>query len=700
MRKGSAARRLGLLLSAFCLLAAPAQAEVVRVEVTERAPFAGGRSFGAVGAYERIRGRLHYAVDPDDPANARIVDLRLAPRGGPRPRTKSGGEPEDGRVGFAGDFLLLRPLDLARGNHRLLYDVNNRGDLIALNIFNFAPWNNDPTGAADAGDGFLMEQGYSLLWSAWNWDVLPGNGRLQIELPVARDGGQPIAGPLAAEIVTDAAVRALPVVWGHSRGYPPADPNEPGARLTVRPSPQAPRRELPRADWRFLPPKDGAPARIELDQGFQPGLLYELVYTAAEPRVVGLGLAAIRDALSFFRYEAADAAGTANPLGADPAAVIAFGVSQSGRVIQHMLLEALHLDERGRPAFDAAFIHVAGGGKGSFNHRFAQTTRHPSQHEDQLYPADFFPFATVAERDPVTGETAGVLDRARSAGAVPYLFYTSTSTEYWTRSASLLHVDAAGTRDLALDPRARLYVIAGAQHNNGARPERGIFENCGNPLDHRPVLRALLPALERWATAGVAPPASVHPRLANGTLGGVADYRRLFPAVSGLRLPTGNLQPPRLDHGPRFAAEGIADLQPPRRGPPFVTTVPLPDSDGNDRGGLRLPAVAVPLGSHLGWNLRRPEAGAPDALGRWAGSFLPFAATARNRRGDPRPSLAERYPDRATFRARTRVAADALFDQGFLLARDLPAIVATAGRGYDAIMARGEDRSCGYLADW
>ena len=204
----------GLMFLACTIVA---QAEVVRVEVTERSLFAGGRPFGAVGPYERIRGRLIYAVDPDDPANARIVDLRLAPRGGPRV------EPEDGRVTFAGDFLLLKPLDLARGNHRLLYDVNNRGDLIALNIFNFAPWNNDPTGGADAGDGFLMEQGYSLLWSAWNWDVLPGDGRLQIDLPVATEGGRPITGPVAAEIVTDAPARVLPVVWGHSRGYPPAD---------------------------------------------------------------------------------------------------------------------------------------------------------------------------------------------------------------------------------------------------------------------------------------------------------------------------------------------------------------------------------------------------------------------------------------------------------------------------------------------
>ena len=667
-------------------------AEVTRIEVLGRAPLAGGKAFGAAGAYERITGRLHYAVDPDNSANARIVDLRLAPRDAA------------GRVRFSGDFILIKPVDAGRGNGRLLYGVNNRGNLIVLNVFNDAPWSNAPGSAADLGNGFLLERGYTLLWSAWNWDVVRGGGRLQIDLPVATDDGKPITGAVAAEITVDHAADVRPVAWGGSRGYAPADPEEPGARLTVRAGPGDKRRDVPRRRWRFVEPAGApsAPVRIELEGGFRPGMLYELVYTATAPRVVGLGLAAIRDALSFFRYAAADRAGTPNPLaveGAKGAAgtVIVYGFSQSGRVIQHMVMEGLHVDEAGRSVFDAALIHGAGAGKGSFNHRFAQTTRHPSHAEDHLYPADFFPFTTTAQWDPVTGASGSVLAWARKRGRVPLLFYLSSATEYWTRAASLLHTDVTGRRDIALDPRARLYVVSGAQHSAAAGGGRGIFENCANPLDYRPLARALLVALDGWAAEGREPPPSRYPRLEDGTLAPVPVYRRRFPALPGLRLPASNLRPPRLDLGRRFAARGIQDLVPARRGRPFATLVPLPDADGQDRGGIALPAVAVPLGTYVGWNLRRREFGAPARLGRWQGSFLAFAATEAERRasGDPRPSIAARYGSKARFVESTRAAAMALRRRGLLLSGDVPAIVARAGRTYDAVTGRRRgNRSC------
>ena len=358
--------------------------------ILERGPLAGGIAFGAVGAYERIRGRLHYAVDPDDPANARIVDLKRAPRDA------------RGLVTFAGDFLLIRPQDLARGNHRLLYEVDNRGNLGMLAFFDDAPWSNDPKGAADLGNGFLFRQGYSLLWSAWNWDVLPGDGRLQIELPVATEAGAPIRGPVAAEFVLMRPGESAAFMWGDSRGYPPLDLAEPGARLTVRDTPAGPRTPIPRDQWRFA-----GPTRVSYAPGFVPGRIYEVVYTARDPRVVGLGLAAIRNSISFFRFDAEDDSGMPNPLASEGApaaqAALAFGISQSARVLQHMLLEALHVDEAGRMVFEGALIHVPGGGKGSFNHRFAETTRHPSELEDQQYPVDFFPFTTTPEVDPETG---------------------------------------------------------------------------------------------------------------------------------------------------------------------------------------------------------------------------------------------------------------------------------------------------------
>jgi hypothetical protein len=293
----------------------------------------------------------------------------------------------------------------------------------------------------------------------------------------------------------------------------------------------------------------------------------------------------------------------------------------------------------------------------------------------------------VPQHDPVTGQTGDVLARARVAGAVPKLFYTMTSTEYWTRSASLLHTDVAGTRDLPLAPDARLYMFAGAQHGNWRSPARGPYQNCGNPLDHRPPMRALLLALDAWASDGAAPPASAYPRLADGTLGSIAAWRAAFPAIPGVALPEGNLQPPRLDLGPRFASQGIVDRQPAGFGAPFVTRVPLPDADGNDRGGIRLPEVAVPLGSYTGWNLRRPEVGAPDRLARWSGSFLPFS----------RRSLAARYASREAYQARVAAAAVELVDEGLLLAADVAPITHRAAMLYERLVDQAPvGQSCAY----
>ncbi len=277
----------------------------------------------------------------------------------------------------------------------------------------------------------------------------------------------------------------------------------------------------------------------------------------------------------FFRFEASrrlPARKIRSPAGGkpDPQAALAFGISQSARVLQHMLLEALHVDEAGRMVFDGALIHVPGGGKGSFNHRFAETTRHPSELEDQQYPVDFFPFTTTPETDPVTGARGRRPGTARAAGALPKLVYTLTSTEYWTRSASLLHTDVDGARDLPLAANARLYLLAGAQHGNWRAPGRGPYQNCGNSLDHRPPMRALLLALHAWATPGAEPPASVFPRLADGTLGPVGDYRRAFPAIPGLLLPSRNLRR-HASISPPLREPGIADRQPPALGPPFIT---------------------------------------------------------------------------------------------------------------------------------
>ena len=316
---------------------------------------------------------------------------------------------------------------------------------------------------------------------------------------------------------------------------------------------------------------------------------------------------------------------------------------------------------------------MAGGGKGYFNHRFAQTTRHGSQHEDNLSPSEFFPFTTTPAYDPETGEKGDTLERARESGFVPKLFFTGTSTEYWTRGSSLLHTDVTGTTDIPSDPNVRIYFIAGGQHGVSGSPDRGIYQNQVNVLDHRPVLRALLVKLDQWASSGAKPPEERLPKIADGTLINLANYRKAFPAIPGGRVPEAMYVPLRLEFGPRWREMGIADFVPPRVGPPFRMLVPSIDADGNELAGIRLPDIAVPIATYTGWNLRSESVGAAGALGRWNGSYFPFPLTAadREKTSDPRLSVAERYPNRERYLDRIAESAKTLQAAGFLLEEDV-----------------------------
>src|ERR1043166_1225681 len=676
--------RFAAALALFVMLVAPAAAKVERVEILSREPFANGAAFGPAGGNEKLRGRAFFALDPAAAANAAIADLKLAPRRA------------DGRVVFTADFLMLRPADAARGNGTLLYEVNNRGRIAMLRQLDEAAFTNDPESPADAGNGFLFSQGFTMLWSAWATDVAttPGDKLLLLQAPIATDNGRPITGPVAYDLTVDMPAASARFTGMGGTAYPFAAPGAPDAALTERERPEGERARVGRAGWSFVPPRDGGPPmEIALAGGFQPGRIYQLTYTARDPMIVGLGMAGIRDLLAYLRtHPLADA-----PV---PQRNLIFGISQSGRLIQTMLLDGLHVAEDGTPAFDGAFVHVAGGGKGGFNYRFAMPTRHFSVLEDHIYPTDFFPFATVATRDPVSGVESSLLDKARALGAVPKLFYVNNSSEYWNRAASLPTTDPAGTRDVAPAPQARVYLIAGAQHYAGLARTRGVFENCVNPLNHSRVMRALVLALARWVRDGSEPPPSAYPRIADGTLISVAAYKESFPHIPGVRLPEGNLRPPRLDLGPRFAGERIADRVPPAAGPPFEALVPRPNADGLDEGGITLPEVQVPLGTRMGFNPRNAAAGFPWASGRWDGSFIPFPRNETERRaaGDPRPSLEARYKGRADYETKVRASAASVVAQGFLRAEETDELVGQAGDFYDRVMAHDPaDTSCGYL---
>ena len=667
--------------------ATSANAAVIRVDITDRMPFAGDMNFGDAGPYEKIRGIAHFALDPNAPANASIVDLKRAPRDA------------HGLVVFTSEFVVLRPVKPVAST--LLYDVNNRGHIAILGqVDGKVPAHNDPTTVEDAGDGFLMRHGFTLLFSAWTWDVAPGkpgDRPLVFAPPVARHAdGSPILGPVENEFTVSAPADIATYAGMQGLTYEPATRDDPDATLTARARPEAPRVAVPRRSWRFVgPERPGGPGRVELDGGFRPGTLYELTYVAKDPYVTGAGLAGIRDLLAWFR----DHPFAGAPV---PRRTLIFGISQSGRLIGRMLHDGLDVDEGGRLAFDGAYMEVPGaGGSAGFNSRFAQPTRHPSMLEEHDFPADAFPFTSMPSRDPVTGRTASTLDNARDAqGQLPKLIVANTSTEFWNRDASLTATTPDGKADVAPAPNVRLYTFSGAQHYVGRSATRWPYVNCVSTTDHYLPMRALILALDRWTGGGAPPPDSAYQHIADGTLVSVAGYRAAFPKGIGIAPPEDNLHEDRLIFGERFAREGIADYIPPIHGRSYGTLVPAPDADGNDRGGVRLVELEVPLGTHTGWNERDPATGFPWADARFDGSFEPFARTEAERRatGDPRPSLEARYPTRADYIAKVRAAAAREVEAGFLLPEDVERTVKENVGLYDRIMAKDpKDQSCQYL---
>lgn len=692
---------ISALVCAACMLAGGARADVERIEVLERAVLAEGRAFGGVGPYERLRGRLYFTFDATAAENQAITDVRNTPRDA------------QGRITAAADFMMLRPVDGGRANGRLLFEASGSAGPAMLSVFNDATNALLPVSSAEAGNGFLMDQGYSLLWLGWNWDVLPGDGRLRADLPIALEGGKPVFGRVLSEIaVTEPTATARATGGTLSVGYEPARPDDPEAVLTVRDTAASPRAVVPRERWqfgrRFGTRAVYDPGFITLDGGFKPGAIYTLSYVTRGPRIAGLGFAAIRDALLFFHFERFDRFGGVNPLvtagGELPRAVIAFGHGEGARALQTMLYYGLSTDGGGRLAFDGALLNVAGAAKGAFNHRFGQGARETAPDLGSDYPNIWYPFATASQADAVTNESRSVLDRLSASNTVPRLFYVNTSTEYWTQGASLTHTTLGAANapgaDLEANPRARIYTIAGAQQRSGAAGERLDLAHCINPMDYRPVLRSLLLHLDAWVTLRTEPPASELPTLAGSSLTTVAGYLEKYPKIPGTRTPNRAFEPMRLDFGGRFS-EGIIDLLPPRPGRAYTVLVPQVDGDGLELAGIRLPDVSVPLGTYVGWNPQNAATGAPDRLSRSEGSFIPFPRTEDDRlaTSDPRRAISERYVSRDAYTQAYAAAALSLAEKGLILGSDINPMIQRASAFYDRLMARDpKDSSCGYLA--
>jgi hypothetical protein len=655
------------------LLPGNVQAEVMRVDIGSRADLLGGRSFGRAGTYEKIIGKVTFAVDPNNPHNQSIVDLDKAPRN------------VRGEVEFSADLYILKPKDLNRGNGAVLFEVSNRGGKGMLSFFNRARGSPDPSVEAEIGDGFLMRLGFTLVWVGWQFDVPLQDGLMRLYAPITTETGKPIAGLVRADFVLPEKVYDHSLADANHLAYPVLDPQGTENILTVRDTIFGQRRELPRSEWQFARIERGTVVpdltRVYLQNGFEPGKIYEVVYRSQNPVVLGLGLAAVRDLIAYFKHQ--------------PDAVVplrrayAFGISQSGRFLRHFLYQGFNADEHNRQVFDGVIAHVAGGGRGSFNHRFAQPSRAAHPFEHFFYPTDLFPFTDIEQTDPETGETDGLLTHAKNPSVLPKIFYTNASSDYWGRAVSLTHTTVDGTSDALLRENVRIYSFAGSQHVQGPffpptySPRLNFLgQQKLNSNDFRWSMRALLLAMDRWVSHGTPPPPSQYPRIADGTL--VRLQAVEFPKLPGIEFPQTIHEAYRVDYGPQFP-QGIVSEEPPRVGRPFPVLVPQVDRDGNERAGIGMPEIAVPLATYTGWNLRDPKIGAPNELVGNVGSYIPFARTRaeRERTGDPRLAIEERYQSRAHYLDLYAEVALQLVKEGYLLAEDIPALLTRAGAYWD-----------------
>src|SRR5215469_5357680 len=621
----------------ICFAVVCAHAAVTRVEVTSRADVPDTN-------YERVIGKVYFAVDPKLPINQIIRDIALAPTNA------------KGLVEFSSDLYVLRPKDRAKSNGTALLEISNRGGKGMQGMFDLG---------ANGADSMLMSSGFTLVWIGWEWDIPPREGLMHLYAPAIKG----IIGPVRSQIVIEK--RATSVSLGDRTQVPYAVADTNGGTLTVRDDIDAQRTVIPSDQWHFS--ADGT--HVEYAAGFQPGRIYEVIYTGKDPAVVGLGPAAVRDYISYIKQNG------------EVKHAIAFGTSQSGRFLRNYVYDGFNADEQGRQVFDGVWAHVAGAGRGNFNYRFAQPSRDGMPRLNLLYAVDMFPFTDAPETD--GSLTDSMLARATASHVVPKMFYTNGSFEYWGRAAALIHTSLDGQKDVAPVSTSRIYYLAGTQHGANAKPERTVTQNLPNPADYRFVMRALLVAMNNWITTGLEPPESQIPRVAKDNLVQVSALN--FPKIPGIALPKEPTPVFRLNYGPDFRTKGIIAFEPPKIERRFRVMIPQVDKDGNETSGIRLPDQVTPLATYTGWNLRDPAIGAADAMFDMVGSMIPFARTRaeREKSGDPRPSIEERYASREEYLRKVEAAAQPLVKQGLMLQSDLAKYIEKAGARWDLLAGNG-----------
>ena len=661
-----------LTLTVIIVAATLAQARIIRIEITSvQSPTFDGKLFGRVGAYEKLRGKAYGELDPANPQNAVITDIGRAPRNA------------KGFVEYAMDIYILKPVNLTSGNHKLFLEINNRGSKL-FGGFNKSSGGNDPTTADQAGEGFLMNRGYTMAWNGWDCSATPANDNLTISLPIARHSdGSAITGPAYEYIVYDNATSL-----SYSLAYPAATLATSQATLTVRDHLQDSPTVVPASDWEYA--TEQTIRLLPVGTPFRQSAIYEFRYTARDPVVAGIGFAATRDFVSFLRYATTDDFGNPNPLAGDVRYTFSYSVSQPARYVNDFQTLGFNADEQNRRVLDGIENWMGGGSGIGLTVRFAQPSRTERNRQNHLYPEGIFPFAYPVLTDPLSGKTAGRLARCTTSHTCPNVFEINSSNEYWVKAASLLHTDSRGS-DLPDPENVRFFLVSGAQHGTGNGTNRGICQQFQNPTNVEPALRALFIALDDWVTNGTLPPASEIPRQSTGNAvaaipqpgsqTGIVPRDALgWPAIPGVTYTGVSTTRYLLDFGPSFG-QGIIANQPIRVDgrPAYVNFVSSVDKDGNEVAGIRLPPVAAPTATTTGWALRRAGFGENDGC-EGAGQNIPFRITKAERlsANDPRLSLQERYGTHTGYVEAVRKAVQTLVTQRFLLTEDVQPYIQAA----------------------
>jgi len=664
---GATAMAIAIAIAVGLSVAGEARAVVLGIEIERRVPVLGGRPFGEAGAYEMIEGRVRFGFDPQSEANARVTDIRLAPKN------------DEGLVEASANFVVLQAVDPGKRRGIGLFDVPNRGRRLGLAMMNRSAMDLlsgttlDPAKPGDFGDGFLMREGLTVLWVGWQSDAPDFPGSMRLEVPVARQpDGSAIRGLTRSDWVVDAPAASLALAVDGHAPIPAVDPGSGQNVLTRRRTREGEREVVPRKQWQF----DRSRTAIVAKAGrfrktdFEAGWIYELVYVAEDPPLVGLGFPAFRDFASYALHDR-DC----------PFAVkksVADGSSQSGRFLRHLLYEGFHVDEAGRSVFDGVVIRIGGAGRGGFNHRFAQPGRVGNPFANFFYPGDELPFTSRAIE--YAGARGGLLDRARATGALPRIFQINGGYEYWGRAAALIHMTPDGVADVEPLENERLYHVASAPHYSGAAnpsPSSAVAPGLyrGSAVDTSGIHRALLVHMLEWIERDDPPPPSNVPTIAAGTL--VEPARLAYPLTELVRPRSPHVAYP-LDFGPNWKS-GIIDFEPPKAVAPFAIRVPGTDRFGNEATGIRPLEVRVPIGTYAPFALRTGAPFATDEMVGYIGSFAPFARRDEDRRqGDRRPSVASLYPTLEAYQAQVATALDDLVAEGFLLPGDRELALAAA----------------------